>query len=534
MTRIVADVVVVGGGLGGVAAALAAADRGATVVLTSDQIWLGGQLTSQGVPPDEAPWVERLGGSASYRRLRDAIRARYRSLPHLSPALRDVAALNPGGGWVSKLCAEPTVAAAVIDDLLRPYEAAGSIRVWRSWRPVAVERVGDRIRSVQFADAEGDAPVVHGRYFVDATEDGALLPLAGTGYVTGQEGVANTGEPSAADTADPQDMQAFTWCLAIEAVDGHHVTDPPASYEAWRSYLPDGWPGPLLSWTYPNPRTLLPTTPVFEPDASPSPAEVVAGEGRIAATPNLWTYRRLRSRAAHANAGWSDVTLVNWPQNDYWRRSVIDVPDTERSRAHQEAKELSLCLLHWIQTEAPRPDGGVGWPGVRPSRETFGTVDGLAHEPYLREVRRIRSLTTIREQDVVPGRGRARVWEDSVGTGAYRIDLHPTTGGRPYLDRPTHPFEIPLGALIPTDTANLLAGGKNLGTTHVTNGCYRLHPVEWNTGEAAGLVAALCVAAGVDPVAVHQTPRLRDDLLRSIDNRGILRHWPADLASVEL
>ncbi|WP_255455563.1 FAD-dependent oxidoreductase [Microlunatus sp. Gsoil 973] len=45
------DVLVVGGGLGGVAAALAALRTDCRVVLTEDSEWLGGQLTSQAVPP---------------------------------------------------------------------------------------------------------------------------------------------------------------------------------------------------------------------------------------------------------------------------------------------------------------------------------------------------------------------------------------------------------------------------------------------------------------------------------------------------
>ena len=42
-----------------------------------------------------------------------------------------------------------------------------------------------------------------------------------------------------------------------------------------------------------------------------------------------------------------------------------------------------------------------------------------------------------------------------------------------------------MGALILVRIRNLLAAAKNIGTTHITNGCFRLHPVEWNTGEAA-------------------------------------------------
>src|SRR4051812_12176237 len=64
-----ADVLVVGGGLGGVAAALAALRRRRRVFMTEEYEWLGGQLTSQAVPPDEHCWVEQFGVTRSYRAL---------------------------------------------------------------------------------------------------------------------------------------------------------------------------------------------------------------------------------------------------------------------------------------------------------------------------------------------------------------------------------------------------------------------------------------------------------------------------------
>ncbi|MCG6199607.1 FAD-dependent oxidoreductase, partial [Anoxybacillus sp. LAT_38] len=62
-----ADLVVIGGGVGGCAAALAAAKLGRTVVMTEETSWIGGQLTSQAVPPDEHPWIEQFGCTRSYR-----------------------------------------------------------------------------------------------------------------------------------------------------------------------------------------------------------------------------------------------------------------------------------------------------------------------------------------------------------------------------------------------------------------------------------------------------------------------------------
>ena len=74
------DVLVVGAGLGGIAAALSALKLGYRVILTEETDWIGGQLTTQGVPPDEAPWIDKYqaGGTRSYRQLREHIRDYYR------------------------------------------------------------------------------------------------------------------------------------------------------------------------------------------------------------------------------------------------------------------------------------------------------------------------------------------------------------------------------------------------------------------------------------------------------------------------
>ncbi len=69
-------------------------------------------------------------------------------------------------------------------------------------------------------------------------------------------------------------------------------------------------------------------------------------------------------------------------------------------------------------------------------------------------------------------------FSDSVGVGSYRIDLHPSSGGDNYMDIGSLPLSNPTGALIPKRVENLLAAARNLGVTHITNGCYRLHPVE--------------------------------------------------------
>ena len=198
MRNLDADVLVVGGGLGGCAAALAAARRGVRVVLTEEFDWLGGQLTSQAVPPDEHPWIEWTGATATYHALRGAIRDLYRRNHPLTDAARARRDLNPGAGWVSKLCAEPRVAVLALEAALAPHRASGRLLVLQPFRPVAADVDGDRVRAVELEDrAGGERVVVQARYVVDATETGDLLPLTRTEYVTGSESRDATGEPSA-------------------------------------------------------------------------------------------------------------------------------------------------------------------------------------------------------------------------------------------------------------------------------------------------------------------------------------------------
>ncbi len=128
------------------------------------------------------------------------------------------------------------------------------------------------------------------------------------------------------------------------------------------------------------------------------------------------------------------------------------------------------------------------------------------------------------------GKGRDEVtaerFKDSVGVGSYRIDLHPSSGGRNYIDISSLPFQIPLGALIHRRVENLIAACKNIGVTHITNGCYRLHPVEWNIGESAGCLAAHAIRTGNPPRRIRNQEKLRDEFQARIREQGIETEWP--------
>ncbi|MFC0532029.1 FAD-dependent oxidoreductase [Phytohabitans kaempferiae] len=525
------DVLVVGGGVGGVAAALAAVKLGASVILTDQFRWLGGQFTSQAVPPDESIWVEQFGVTASYADLRERIRAYYRRNYPLTTAARAQRHLNPGAGYVSKLCHEPRVAAAVIDELLAPGIGCGRLRMLQPAVPTVVFTAGDRIESVELLDLRsGDLVQVTADYVLDATETGELLALGGVEHVVGAESRDQTQEPHAALVADPTNLQALSVCFAIDHIDGDHTIDKPARYDYFAALEPDVWGGPLLSFVAPDPRTGRPLARTFDPNPGLDPLVVESDQRTNRGDVPLWLFRRIAARHNFEPGYYeSDICLVNWPMHDYFLEPYINSDDP--ARVEHDARQLALSLLYWLQTAAPRLDGGTGYPGLRLRGDvTGGHPDGLAESIYHRESRRIVAEQTIREQDVslaIRGDAGATSYPDSVGLGMYRIDLHPSTGGDPYIDIASCPFEIPLGALIPVRLDNLLPAAKNVGTTHITNGCYRLHPVEWNIGEVAGALAAHCVASRRLPRQVRADPALREGFQRLLGTLGVQLRWPS-------
>jgi len=528
--EVAADLVIVGAGLGGCAAALAALRDGRRVVLSEPTDWVGGQLTAQAVPPDEHPWIEQFGANASYQALRRAIRDEYRRHFPLTEAARTIRSLNPGNGSISRLCHEPRAALAALTAMLAAHVSSGQLLLLLNHDPIRSAVTGDRVRATIVRDrGTGQERSLLAPYFIDASELGDLLPLAGVEYVTGAESQAKTAEPHAPSESQPGNQQAFTCCFAADYLDGQdHTIDRPAEYDFWRGYIPElkpSWPGRLLDLTYSDPITLKPASRGFDPRGP--------GQG-------LWVYRRIldpRNFQPGSYPGSSGTTLVNWPQNDYWLGTLVGptVTPAQAERHIARAKQLSLSLLYWLQTECPRPDGKMGWQGLRLRPDLVGTADGLAKAPYIRESRRIEAELTVveqhvgtlaRRQIVKSDNVQAEAFPDRVGVGSYRIDLHPSTAGNNYIDISSLPFQIPLGSLIPKRVENLLPGCKNLGSTHITNGCFRLHPVEWSIGEAAGALVSYCLDVNEPPRAVRNSPKHLAAFQSRLVAQGVELAWP--------
>lgn len=508
-------IAVIGASLGGVLAAWRAAQAGQQVLLVAEHAWLGGQMTAQAVPPDEHALVEWGGASRSYLGFREDIRAHYRQQAgFLDSAAQTPGLTNPGDGWVSRLCFEPVLAARWFERLLAPQQSAGRLRVLRLAHPVAATREGPRISSVMLRGHDGRLHTVQARMFIDATDTGELLRLAHLPYRLGKEAASEFNEPDAPAVADPLDQQPCTHVLALRRSRRPGPVAPalPAC-ATWRAHRLPHFKHLLFS----------PHLPGRERGESASlPFDTV--HGVVGITLDWWSYRRIIS-SAQWHDGRADVSLMNWAQNDYALHPLLDGP-LPQAQVQAAARELSLCLLHWLQTEAPRADGGHGFPEWQPATDVLGTRDGLAQQTYVRESRRIVAHTTLTQNDLLaPPTSRG----DGVGIGAYNLDIHPTCVSGHGVNASVHPFVLPLGAFIPQHADNLLPACKNLGVTHLASACTRVHPVEWLAGEVAGLMAAQLVQQGLSARALPDSADQRRLLQHSLHAAGIPTAWSADL-----
>ncbi|MFN8655380.1 MAG: FAD-dependent oxidoreductase [Candidatus Obscuribacterales bacterium] len=510
------QVVVAGGGMGGVAAAIRAAQAGLTVAIAEETDWLGGQMTAQGVSaPDENPWIETSGGTQLYLELREELRAYYRQFlkEKTGPAAER---LNAGDCWVSRVSFEANQGLAALTKLIERHAPKGKITILPRAKVVEAKLKGRRATAVLVVNLDsGKFTELRCRFLIDATELGDLLPLLAVAYASGAESRQETGEAHAPETANPQNVQDFTYPFILEWCPDsktQNVIPQPPHYEDFER----SGKFSLLGYK------------MFENHADKKP------DGTTRNLLPFWSYRRLVAADKFTGNKWpGDIAMINWEAHDLRGENIIDQTNQDTARRLALGKALSLGFLYWLQTRAPRDEGGEGYPEMKLRPDLLGTTDGLSKYPYIRESRRIKALSTIKEEDVVTasattGDARARHAVDAIGIGHYPIDIHGHQDV-PGAAQPVRPFQIPLSAMIQRPLTNFLPACKNIGTTHVTNGAYRLHPVEWAIGEAAGIVAAYCLQHRTTPEQILKNRKK----LRTVQNQllaaGAPIFWFADV-----
>jgi hypothetical protein len=517
------DVLVVGGGLGGVAAAEALARQGRSVILVEPTSMLGGQLTAQIVPvPDENSYIERTPGvgTRSYRELREQVRAKYAAIPGIKPGMEK----NVGQCWVSRVSGEPAVWETAVRERLEALRGMGALKqVLMRHQLVSVHRFPEsgRFHYAEIVDLDsGRLTRISAQFMLDATELGDGLLLAGSPWTVGAEARAEHNEPDAPEEARPDWVQSFTYCFVLRWMPNgpHAMVEKPPEYDYFKSL--DEY---TLGYDYSDARGRV-YYKVFA---------TVPGAGGP-----FWTYRRLVAAASfRENRHYeTDLSLINWRGNDFHDENPIGHEVEEQIRVLQRGKGFAQGFLYWLQNECPRDDGGYGYPEMQLATDLEGSESGFAIHPYIRESRRLQAQFTLTENHLAPDpndpdKKMGEEFFDTVGIALYAMDIHPAKGELPFLSRAL-PYHIPLGAFIPrSGPENVLPAAKNFGATRLALSSARMHPTEWLAGEIAGHLAAFCLQQHVMPADVRKTPELLTAFQARLREAGIPLSWRDILAS---
>lgn len=524
------EVIVIGGSLGGVAAAAQAMQAGATTCSIEVAPWLGGQISAQGVAAiDESLTMRRQQNfSPQWQAFKAKLLAQ--PIPHL-PGKR-VADTNHC--WVGLLCFPPRLGDRVARAWLENAAESAPRSRWATaaaFKGAEFNATGREITAIHGVRRTVRSPATYvprGRYsqslsrwyswssdavfqktplrlqappgkrliVIDATDTGELVGWAKIPYRLGSESRETTGEANAAPWDNPHCTQALTYPFAIEIGD-----DGGKSLQALQN-VESGY----------NPAEYrrefsLQGTPMFA--------------GR-----SFFHYRRILSTTGNdpftGQPARGDRTLVNWnPGNDWnWMNppAILTASELDAAGQHwnwlggisavalKNAEDRALIFARWLLETQSRPDYPLTY--LSGADSPLGTVSGLSQVPYIREGRRILGRAAygqtefyLREADLrrdLPG-GRD-FGATAVALAHYDIDIHgcryrngePTgeASSAPRLEGVVRPLQIPLESLIPQGIDNVLIGGKGIAVSHIANAVTRTHYSEWSIGGAAGSTAA--------------------------------------------
>ncbi len=497
------DVIVVGAGSGGIAAAIQAARLGSTVALVEETDWIGGQMLPVG-NMDEYWFPQNRGGiyAEFLRKSRDY----YLNQNNFPPNGKSVGTCY----WTdSRNCFEPKVIRQVLQSMI---SAEPNLKLFTETKVTGVLKSNNKVSGIRLANGSSWS----GKVIIDATEYGDVIPLTGAAYRTGNS-LSSSINPNAC-------IQDITYVAPVKKYPTGvppelKLNNPPPKYSIYKeefklTVAKNGGASYPLNWAQHNRYRGL-------PDSSNPQSYTALEPEKITKTNLNWTNDYPAYAAYISSSAPKETLKVAYLENS-----------SERKRLNCEAKLKTLNFIYYVQHELGEPDWSVANDeGFSTPYNEANLCDNIPAEfksverhfppfPYVRESRRIVPVDTLTALEIKNNKDFLQhdFVQDAIAVGDYGADLHncnqtPELEG--YLGEvASHqfragPFQVPIGALIPQAVDGFLAAEKNIGATRLANGATRLQPITMHTGQAAGIMAALAVQKGievrnVDPLAVQE------------------------------
>ncbi len=422
------DVLVVGGGSAGIAAAIAAARNGAKTLLVEASPMAGGELISGlsllGMVSTRGEWV--VGGIA-------------REL---------LAGVDKLGGYIGPVfdyrslrlvCYDPELMKFVVMEELK---RAGVEPMLYTLATGVLHEAG-HVRGI-FLHNKAGRHLARARVVIDASGDADLVDAAGGKTELGQDGVV---------FQPPSLMFRMIGVDTAQLLDG--IVAEPGNYGLAE------FPG--LGMT------------------QEACAEALRSQGQPKAV--LLGDRGLLKAAIAEGEMFPTSILAVLPVSTQRREVSINCTQLANVDA-TDPRNLSAALptlFEQIQITMAFLKSRV--PGFRNAQ-----FSGVASKIGVRETRRIVGDFVLTEEDVLEGRKRS----DVVAKGGHEIDLFAVTSHRRQTIRDGGSYDLPLAAAMVKGTRNLFAVGRCISATRAAQSSARVMGTCLAMGQAAGTAAALC------------------------------------------
>ncbi|MBQ7216792.1 MAG: FAD-dependent oxidoreductase [Synergistaceae bacterium] len=502
------DIIIAGGGTGGISAAIQAARMGASVLVVEPSSWIGGQATAAGVSTMDDMSRQKSGLYLDFiSRIKHYYDTRGKSMGTCY--------------WDSRSTAfEPHIGQEAFVGLINEARRKGTLEFLMLSEIVSVQKNKNSITGVTVRTNEKSRQNYSCKILIDATEYGDVLPLAKTQYRIGNT-LSRFTNPDAM-------IQDITWAAVL-----HKYTS------GVPSYLKPNTPLPGYDLAKRNYESYVTADGYNFKNTYPVPMPV-----------NFMTHNAYRGLPDSSNPYSYDAdkenriyitkTSVNWG-NDYpgtygWTNGRRGLPvsyledKNSRLQIEREALIKTLHFIYYIQNELGEewsvaddeyknrilPEAARGLP-----REWQEIVRRMPPIPYVRESRRIIGSRTLTSHELLQNSlsyrdgQTSREFSNAIAIGGYILDLHGANtdsdmewefeerASTTITNRPRGPFQVPMDILIPADTDGLIAAEKNLSMSRLAAGALRLQPITMMTGQAAGALAAVCVRQGKHPREIH-------------------------------
>jgi hypothetical protein len=344
---------------------------------------------------------------------------------------------------------------------------------------------------------------VTGTVFADATYEGDLFALAKVPYRVGREARSEFNEPHAGVVfcniaRGPAPLDAVEGRLNIRPYSSKQGSvDPTSPFSADRS---------VQAYNY---RFCVTNDPANRIMLTAPPPGYDREE-----------FVRYERKGIATNPGPNQKSHMNSPILPGENHEYPEGGWPAREKIIERHKNFALGLIWFLQNDDSMKSRWKEFREWGLPKDEFADHDHIPYEMYVREARRIvgRHVYTEHDNSPAPGCVRTPMMPDSVAITDWYMDSHScTTSSRPgfhydgklILTEESRPGQIPYRSLLPQGVDNLLVP-VCLSATHVAWGAVRLEPVWMETGEAAGVAAALALKQKLPPAKLNSDLLVRE------------------------